>query len=128
MEVKEKDSDIEIILINPELDKCLYQEEKEIRLKILLLPTGRSEWWSRDFISKHILARHGKSIIGCALLVLGEEEKRLKTAILCQMAVDVSFRFRGVGKRVVKMCEEIALNEGIERICIPYHFMRNAAM
>lgn len=116
---QQHDDNIEIITINPQVDKDLYQEEKNLRLEVLLLPTGRTEWWHRDHISKHIVAVTARSrvVVGCVLLVWGEDERKNKTAILCQMAVSESYRCQGIGRRLVAKCESIAREEGgIERI------------
>ena len=111
-------NNIEIITIDPQVDGDLYLKEKRIRLDILLLPTGRTEWWGRDSISKHIQAVSNNDIVGCVLLVLGNDERNKKTAVLCQMAVLEPFRSQGIGKKLVAKCEQIGREEGMERICL----------
>jgi predicted GNAT family N-acyltransferase len=114
---QEQFDNIAIKTIEPLIDKELYQQEKSLRLEVLLLPTGRTEWWHRDSISKHIVALNDQHfVVGCVLLVLGGEERQKNTAILCQMAVSEPYRSHGIGKRLVAKCESIALEQGIARI------------
>jgi predicted GNAT family N-acyltransferase len=108
---------IAIKRIKPLIDKELYQQEKILRLEVLLLPTGRTEWWHRDSISEHIVALNDQQlVVGCVLLVLGDEERQKNTAILCQMAVSEPYRSHGIGKRLVAECESTALEQGVARI------------
>lgn len=114
---QEEFDNIAIKTIKPQQDQELYQQEKNLRLEVLLLPTGRTEWWHRDSFSEHVVALNDRHlVVGCVLLVLGDEEKRKNIAILCQMAVSEPYRSHGIGQRLVAKCESIALEQGIAQI------------
>ena len=79
----------------------LYQEERELRNKILLRPIGIPDygWEKNDPISWHFAAVSDGKIVGCVLLVPLDEQ--CKKGQLIQMAVTTDWQGKGLGKQLV---------------------------
>ncbi|MDN3642349.1 GNAT family N-acetyltransferase [Lutimonas halocynthiae] len=80
----------------------LYQQERELRNKILLRPIGVPDygWEMNDSKSWHFVAIDDAKVIGCVLLVPLDENVQIGQLI--QMAVDHHWQGKGVGKKLVK--------------------------
>ena len=80
----------------------LYQQERELRNKILLRPIGVPDygWEMYDSKSWHFVAVDDVRVIGCVLLV--PQDENLQVGQLIQMAVDHHWQGKGVGKKLVK--------------------------
>ena len=96
----------------------LYQQERELRNKILLRPIGIPDfgWEMNDSESWHFVAIDNSKIIGCVLLVPLDEN--LQTGQLIQMAVDQGWQGKGVGKKLVKDLLIFAKTKGFTEIVI----------
>ena len=96
----------------------LYQQERELRNKILLRPIGIPDfgWEMNDSKSWHFVAIDNSKIIGCVLLAPLDEN--LQTGQLIQMAVDQDWQGKGVGKKLVKELLIFAKTKGFTEIVI----------
>ena len=88
-------------IINIDMQHPLYQEERELRNKILLRPIGIPDygWEKNDPISWHFAAVSDGKIVGCVLLVPLDEQ--CKKGQLIQMAVTTDWQGKGLGKQLV---------------------------
>lgn len=96
----------------------LYQEERELRNKILLRPIGIPDygWEKHDSISWHFVALSDDKVVGCVLLV--PLNKQATRAQLMQMAVETSWQGKGLGKRLVTELLDFATKNTISEITI----------
>lgn len=94
----------------------LYQEERELRNKILLRPIGVPDfgWEMYDATSWHFAAIDDAKLIGCVLLVPLDEN--LTKGQLIQMAVDHHWQGKGLGKQLVKSLLDFAKTKGFVEI------------
>ena len=94
----------------------LYQEERELRNKILLRPIGIPDfgWEMYDATSWHFAAIDDAKLIGCVLLVPLDEN--LTKGQLIQMAVDHHWQGKGLGKQLVKSLLDFAKTKGFVEI------------
>lgn len=105
-------------IININMSHPLYQEERELRNKILLRPIGIPDygWEKYDSMSWHFVAISENSIIGCVVLVPLDSKDH--QAQLIQMAVDTSWQGKGIGKQLVHHLINFAKNYGLKEILI----------
>lgn len=96
----------------------LYQQERELRNKILLRPIGVPDfgWEMNDSRSWHFVAVDDAKVIGCVLLVPLDEN--LQVGQLIQMAVDHNWQGKGVGKKLVNDLLVFAETKGFAEIVI----------
>ena len=105
------------------MQDSLYQEERELRNKILLRPFGLPDhaWEMKDTRSWHFVALENNEVVACVVLCPFENEER---AQLMQMAVDNSLQGKGVGKLLVEALITFCKEQGIkEMMC---HARENA--
>ncbi|MCA0933804.1 GNAT family N-acetyltransferase [Lutimonas saemankumensis] len=95
-----------------------YQQERELRNKVLLRPIGIPDygWEKNDKISWHFVALKGQSVIGCVILCPLDKEK--SKAQLMQMAVDAEHQGKGIGKLLVNHLLKFASENGIKEVII----------
>ena len=95
-------------------DHPYYQQERELRNRILLRPIGIPDfgWEHHDNKSWHFVAVKGDSVIGCVVLVPTDKNE----AQLIQMAVEEEFQGSGLGSELVHHLLHFARQKGIERI------------
>jgi predicted GNAT family N-acyltransferase len=107
---------VEILQI--ETDNPLYQQERELRNRILLRPIGIPDfgWEHHDDRSWHFVATWKNRVIGCVVLVRLDEDGT--TTQLIQMAVETEFQGQGIGKALVKELISFARGNGVEEIQI----------
>ena len=100
------------------MDDPLYQQERELRNRILLRPIGIPDfgWEHNDPDSWHFVAIASGRVIGCVVLVR-LDEKASKTQLI-QMAVEGNFQGRGIGKKLVQNLIEFALLKKVLEIQI----------
>lgn len=103
-------------IIRIDMKNPLYQEERELRNKILLRPIGIPDfgWEMNDPVSWHFVAMDGSSLIGCVLLVPLDVKKT--KGQLIQMAVETNWQGKGVGKLLVKSLINFARSSGLKEI------------
>lgn len=92
-----------------------YDAELQLRDKVLRKPLGMSlfeEDLSRDKADIHIAAFYDNVLVGC-LLLLPVAESILK---MRQVAVDETFRSKGLGGMMVVFAEKYAQNQGYIKI------------
>ncbi len=105
-------------IINIEMQHPLYQQERELRNKILLRPIGIPDygWEKNDPISWHFVALSDSKIVGCVLLVPLDEE--FKKGQLIQMAIETDWQGKGLGKQLVQNLLQFSKNKGFNEIII----------
>jgi ribosomal protein S18 acetylase RimI-like enzyme len=95
----------------------LYQEELELRFRVLREPLGQS----RDTVqfpfekdSLHLVAREGAAVVGCVLFhpEAGERGR------LFQMAVEARLQGQGVGAALVRRLEQELRTRGIREVTL----------
>lgn len=94
----------------------LYEQERELRNKVLLRPLGLpdSSWEMYDEKAWHFVAVENKKVVGCAVLVpLKDEETKAR---LIQMAVDTTMQGKGVGKLLINEIVKFAKRQGLTEI------------
>ena len=94
----------------------LYQQERELRNKILLRPIGVPDfgWEMHDKDSWHFVAIENSKVVGCVVLTpLNEKKSRTQ---LMQMAVDTPFQGKGIGKALVKKLLKFSSEHSIKEI------------
>ncbi len=98
------------------LNDPLYEQERNLRNKILLRPIGVPDygWEMFDDISWHFTAIENLKVIGCVVLVPIDPKKN--KAQLIQMAVDTPYQGKGIGKSLVKELLKFALDHSIKEI------------
>ena len=103
-------------IIRIDIKDPLYQKERELRNKILLRPIGIPDfgWEMNDEKSWHFVAMEASELIGCVVLV--PLDSTSSKAQLIQMAVDVSWQGKGVGRLLVKSLIAFASSKGIKEI------------
>jgi predicted GNAT family N-acyltransferase len=103
-------------IINIDMQHPLYQEERELRNKILLRPIGIPDygWEKNDPISWHFAAVSDGKIVGCVLLVPLDEQ--CKKGQLIQMAVAKNWQGKGLGKQLVSALIDFAKNKDFTAI------------
>ena len=106
------------------INNPLYEEERELRNKILLRPIGVPDnaWEMHDEKSWHFVALDENQVIGCVVLVpLDDKNNKVQ---LIQMAVENSYQRKGVGKKM--LLELIAFSKLKEIKQITCHARENA--
>ena len=100
------------------LEDALYEQERDLRNKVLLRPIGIPDfgWEHNDANSWHFVATKGDKVIGCVVLVRLDRDAT-KTQLI-QMAVDLEFQGRGVGKMLVEHLIAFALENRVREIRI----------
>ena len=98
------------------MDDPRYQQERELRNRILLRPIGIADfgWETRDPSSLHFIAEEGVRVIAC--VVLWPNPETSKSAQLTQMAVTDELQGKGVGKGLVNYLIAVATKNGIREI------------
>lgn len=93
-----------------------YQQERELRNRILLRPVGIPDygWEMNDAKAWHFIAMENHQIAGCVLLVPLNYEKT--KAQLMQMAVDTQFQRKGIGRLLVKELLKFSKQNNIEEV------------
>jgi predicted GNAT family N-acyltransferase len=101
-----------------EIKDPLYQQERELRNKILLRPIGVPDfgWEMNDEKSWHFVAMDKDELIGCVVLV--PLDKQSQKTQLIQMAVDNNRQGQGIGKLLIKHLIEFSKKTGIVEIQI----------
>ena len=107
-----------VIIQRIEIDDPLYQQERDLRNRILLRPIGIADygWEKNDHKSWHFVALLDNRVIGCVVLVPLDDDA--KETQLIQMAVEADFQKRGIGKMLVKELAAFAGQEGVSQIQI----------
>ncbi len=100
------------------MEDPLYQQERELRNRILLRPIGIPDfgWEHNDANSWHFVALNQDTVVGCVVLV--RLDKEASSTQLIQMAVDEKFQGRGLGKRLVEHLIAFALKNKVNEIQI----------
>ena len=98
-----------------EMRDALYQQERELRNKILLRPIGIPDfgWEMHDPESLHFVATKNNQVVGCVVLYLNEG---INTARLMQMAVDQDLQKQGIGQKLVELLLTTAREKGIKEV------------
>ena len=98
------------------IDDPLYQQERELRNKILLRPIGVPDfgWEMHDKGSWHFVALENNNVVGC--VVLTPLNKMKTKAQLMQMAVDAPLQGKGIGKALVKELLKFSSENSIKEI------------
>lgn len=93
-----------------------YQQERELRNKILLRPIGLPDhaWEMNDEKSWHFIALENNQVIGCVVLFPLDEQK--SRAQLMQMAVETDHQGKGVGKLLVLELLRFCRSERIKEV------------
>lgn len=93
----------------------LYQQERDLRNRILLRPIGIPDfgWEKNDEKSWHFVAVENHKVRGCVVLVPLDDKP--DKAQLIQMAVETNWQGKGLGKELVsalrKFAQEIDISE-----------------
>ena len=100
------------------MDDPLYQQERDLRNRILLRPIGIPDfgWEKNDARSWHFVAVKEKQVIGCVVLVRLDQEAT--TSQLIQMAVETEYQGRGIGRELVKELISFAREKEVKEIQI----------
>jgi len=100
------------------LEDQLYQQERNLRNRILLRPIGIPDygWEHNDTKSWHFVAIESEKVIGCVVLVRLDENAS-KTQLI-QMAVEKEFQGRGIGRMLVEYLIEFASENKVQEIQI----------
>lgn len=100
------------------MDDPLYQQERELRNRILLRPIGIPDfgWEKNDPRSWHFVAHENGRVLGCVVLVRLDPEAR-RTQLI-QMAVETEFQGRGLGRMLVKELIRFARQQEVGEILI----------
>ena len=104
---------ITVKIIN--IDNPLYEQEIELRNKILRRPIGMPDnsWDMQNEKAWHFVALNKDKLIGCVLLLPNKEEK--DKVRLIQMAVDNDYQGTGIGKLLINellhFCKEKKIQE-----------------
>lgn len=98
------------------LEDPLYQQERNLRNRILLRPIGIPDfgWEHNDNNSWHFVATKDDQVIGCVVLVR-LDEGATKTQLI-QMAVEQEFQGHGVGRMLVEQLIAFALKNKVQEI------------
>ncbi len=96
----------------------LYQQERELRNRILLRPIGIPDygWEMKDPNSWHFVAHENGRVLGCVLLARLDE--KAQSTQLMQMAVETNLQGRGLGRRLVEELISFARKQGVREILI----------
>lgn len=91
-----------------------YQEERELRNRILLRPIGIPDfaWEVKDEGAIHFVAQVGSQLVGCVLLWPAPDQ----TGQLLQMAVETQYQGKGVGRVMVEALLVRAKELGLTRV------------
>ena len=100
------------------MENPLYQEESELRNKILLRPIGVPDhaWEMNDAKAWHFAALDGNLLVGCVVLVPLNE--RSDKAQLIQMAVETDRQRQGIGRLLAQTLLQFALERQIAEILV----------
>lgn len=100
------------------MDDALYQQERDLRNRILLRPIGIPDfgWEKNDTRSWHFVALSEDKVIGCVVLVRLDEAAK-KTQLI-QMAVEREFQGQGIGKMLVRELIRFAREKEVREIQI----------
>jgi len=103
-------------IIRIDIEHPLYQDERELRNRVLLRPIGIPDfgWEMHDSESWHFVAVFESKIVGCVLLV--PMDKHGQKSQLIQMAVDETWQGKGLGKQLVVTLIEFAKSKGLSSI------------
>ncbi|WP_108649392.1 GNAT family N-acetyltransferase [Dongshaea marina] len=106
----------EVLCQQIQLNDPLYQQERELRNRILLRPIGIADfgWEMNDHCSAHFVAIKNQQAVGCVLLI--QEQADSKQARLSQMAVDTPLQGEGIGQKLVHLLLNYATEQGLERV------------
>ncbi len=98
------------------IEDPLYQQERELRNKILLRPIGVPDfgWEMHDKESWHFVALENNNVVGCVVLTPLNKMKT-KTQLM-QMAVDAPLQGKGIGKALVKELLKFSSKNSIKEI------------
>ena len=99
-----------------EMSGALYQQERDLRNRILLRPIGLPDfgWEMRDKDCHHIVAIDDNKVIGCVILYPLPDN--LGQAQLMQMAVESSYQRKGVGQQMLQLLFKVAIANNISEI------------
>ena len=105
---------IKIKLINTK--DPLYQQERELRNKVLLRPIGIPDhaWEMNDETSWHFVAVQNEEVIGC--VVLFPLDNSGQQTQLKQMAVENNYQGKGIGKLLVNELLSFCKMKGIKEV------------
>ena len=100
------------------MEDPLYQQERELRNRILLRPIGIPDfgWEHKDPSSWHFVAHYNDRVLGCVVLV--RLDPNAKSTQLIQMAVEKEFQGRGLGRMLVKELIGFAREQEVREILI----------
>ena len=101
-----------------EMEDPLYQQERDLRNRILLRPIGIPDfgWEKNDVNSWHFVALEGGNVIGCVVLVR-LDDRGSKTQLI-QMAVEKRFQGQGIGRSLVEHLIAFAQENKVSEIQI----------
>lgn len=93
-----------------------YQQERELRNRILLRPIGVPDfgWEMKDKESEHFVAVEGETVVGCVILNI--DINTPTSGRLMQMAVDDNLQGKGIGKQLVMVLTHFAKQKGLKEI------------
>ena len=96
----------------------LYQQERELRNKILLRPIGIPDygWEKNDSRSWHFVAHENNRVLGCVVLV--RLDRGTKRTQLIQMAVETELQGQGLGRKLVEELIAFAQEQEVKEIQI----------
>lgn len=103
-------------IINITMQDPRYQDERNLRNRVLLRPIGIPDfgWEKNDSNSWHFVATNNGKVVGCVVLVrLNEEASKTQ---LIQMAVEQDFQGQGVGRMLVEHLIGFAREEKVAEI------------
>lgn len=100
------------------MEDPLYQQERDLRNRILLRPIGIPDfgWEHNDPKSWHFVAIVGSQVIGC--VVLARLDPNGSKTQLIQMAVEAEFQGRGVGQMLVGHLIDFAADNQVQEVQI----------
>ncbi len=101
-----------------EMTDPLYQQERDLRNRILLRPIGIPDfgWEKNDVNSWHFVALEDRTVIGCVVLVR-LDEKGSKTQLI-QMAVEKRLQGQGIGRLLVEQLIAFSSENNVSEIQI----------
>ena len=91
----------------------LYQQERELRNRVLLRPIGLPDfaWEMFDEKSSHFVSIENDKVIGCVLLFPDGEKAKL-----LQMAVDSNWQRKGIGNQLLDTLLKFAREKNITSV------------
>ena len=97
-------------IINPKKDAELYNQERELRNKVLFRPFGLPDhaWEMKDSTATHVIYLKEEQVLGC-LLLWPKNNNELQ---LMQMAVDDKYQGENIGTKMISFAKNYAVEHG----------------